>query len=159
MDKQAYCSQYTVLRSWLEADRDNLQRARSALTDIPSPDVREDPVQVSHRNEASYVRLLEEVDRLTAKVRLEEDLLWRLKAEMLPLFSTLPPERASLMGARYISGYPWEIIMEEKNLSKSTALRWHRESLKQLVLPENAVNVAEELERLKAGQDRDVVSV
>ena len=148
MDKQAYCSQYTVLRSWLEADRDNLQRARSALTDIPSPDVREDPVQVSHRNEASYVRLLEEVDRLTAKVRLEEDLLWRLKAEMLPLFSTLPPERASLMGARYISGYPWEIIMEEKNLSKSTALRWHRESLKQLVLPENAVNVADELERL-----------
>ena len=156
MDKQAYCSQYTVLRSWLEADRDNLQRARSALTDIPSPDVREDPVQVSRRNEASYVRLLEEVDRLTAKVRLEEDLLWRLKAEMLPLFSTLPPERASLMGARYISGYPWEIIMEEKNLSKSTALRWHRESLKQLVLPENAVNVAEELERLKAGQgERD----
>lgn len=152
MDKQAYCSQYTVLRSWLEADRDNLQRARSALTDIPSPDVREDPVQVSHRNEASYVRLLEEVDRLSAKVRLEEDLLWRLKAEMLPLFSALPPERASLMGARYISGYPWEIIMEEKNLSKSTALRWHRESLKQLVLPENAVNVAEELERLKAGQ-------
>ena len=141
-----------MLRSWLEADRDNLQRARSALTDIPSSDVREDPVQVSHRNEASYVRLLEEVDRLTAKVRLEEDLLWRLKAEMLPLFSTLPPERASLMGARYISGYPWEIIMEEKNLSKSTALRWHRESLKQLVLPENAVNVAEELERLKAGQ-------
>ena len=152
MDKQAYCSQYTVLRSWLEADRDNLQRARSALTDIPSPDVREDPVQVSRRNEASYVRLLEEVDRLTAKVRLEEDLLWRLKAEMLPLFSTLPPERASLMGARYISGYPWEIIMEEKNLSKSTALRWHRESLKQLVLPENAVNVTEELERLKVGQ-------
>lgn len=152
MDKQSYCSQYTVLRSWLEADRDNLQRARSALTDIPSPDVREDPVQVSHRNEASYVRLLEEVDRLSAKVRLEEDLLWRLKAEMLPLFSTLPPERASLMGARYISGYPWEIIMEEKNLSKSTALRWHRESLKQLVLPEDAVNVAEELERLKTGQ-------
>ena len=149
MNTQAYLLQYHRLKSWLAEDRNALERLKVSMTDTASPIVSEDPVQVSPRAEASYVRILEKIEYLSAKIRLEEDLLWDLKAQMLQVFDMLSPQKNDLMIARYISGMKWEDIFMEKHLTKPTALRWHREILAEIALPRNAVNIDLELEKLK----------
>ena len=149
MNTQSYLLQYHRLKSWLAEDRNALERLKASMTDTVAPTVSKDPVQVSPRNEASYVRILEKIEYLSAKIRLEEDLLWDLKAQMLQMFDILPPQKNDLMIARYISGMKWEDIFGEKHLTKPTALRWHREILSQITLPRDAVNIDLELEKLK----------
>lgn len=149
MNTQSYLLQYPRLKSWLAEDRNALERLKASMTDTATSTVRADPVQISPRSEASYVRILEKIDYLSAKIRLEEDLLWDLKAQMLQMFDILPPQKNDLMIARYISGLKWEDIFNEKHLTKPTALRWHREILSQITLPQDAVNIDLELEKLK----------
>lgn len=145
MDKQAWFMQYSQLKQQLEDDRMSLSRLSASLTDTSAPEIRENPVQVSPDDEAPFARILTEIDRLKAKVQLEERLLAKLRAQIVVLISTLHPSRYDLMLARYISCLKWEDICKEKLLTKPTAMRWHREILDSLTLPDDAVNVRESL--------------
>lgn len=145
MDKKTYFAQYSQLKSWLINDEHVLESLQTSMTDARASEIRDDPVQFSHTGDAPYVIILEKIERLKAKILLEKDLLWRLKAEMIQLFASLTPERYDLMVSRYIACLKWDQIYEEKHLSKSAALCWHRESLRSLVLPENAVDIYTEL--------------
>ena len=149
MDKQAYLLQYRQLRQMIENDRKAISRLRAAMTDTSAPEVRNDSVQVSPDEEASFARLLEEIDFREARIRLEKSLIEKLRAQIISLISSLPSDKYDLMLARYISCLKWTDIMEDKYLTKPTALRWHREILDSLTLPDDAVNVAEELNNLK----------
>ena len=152
MDKKTYFAQYGHLKSWLSNDEHVLESLQASMTDAHAPEIRDDPVQLSPTADAPYVIILEKIERLKAKILLEKDLLWRLKAEMIQLFASLPPERYDLMVSRYIACLKWDQIYEEKHLSKSAALCWHRESLRSLFLPENAVDIYTELAGLDSGE-------
>lgn len=149
MDKQAYLMQYGQLKRMIGNDRKAISRLKASMTDTSAPEIRDNPVQVSPDEEASFARLLEEIDRLEARVKLEKKLLSTLRAQILVLIGSLPSDKYDLMVARYISCMKWTEIMEEKYLTKPTVLRWHREILDSLTLPEDAVNIAEELNNLK----------
>ncbi len=149
MDKQAYLMQYGQLRQMIWDDRKAISRLMASMTDTSAPEIRDNPVQVSPDEEASFARLLEEIDRLEARVALEKKLLVTLKAQILVMIGSLPSSKYDLMLARYISCMKWTEIMEEKYLTKPTVLRWHREILSSLTLPDDAVNVEEELNNLK----------
>ena len=149
MDKKDYLEQYSQLKQMIENDQKAISRLRASMTDISAPEIGDTPVQVSPDEEASFARLLEEIDRLEARVALEKKLLVTLKAQILVMISSLPPFKYDLMLARYISCMKWTEIIKEKYTTKPTVLRWLREILDSLTLPDDAINVAEELNNLK----------
>ena len=142
-------AQYGWLTLQLKDDRDFWEKLKAAMADPHAPEIREDSVRVSPAGEAPYVRDVEMLEQLAQKIRLEEELLSRLKAEMIKLFTSLPSRKRNFLLFRYISGMKWEEICLDLDIARPTAMLWHRECLAGIVLPENAVDVAAELTKLE----------
>jgi hypothetical protein len=97
-------------------------------------------------------RDLERLYYLRAKIYLERDLLIRLKTEILELAKPLNPKEYALITMRYIRCEKWDNIIETMHAKRATVFRLNQALLQRLVLPENALNVKEELERFDEQQ-------
>ena len=114
------------------------------MTDTSAPAFTSDLVKSSPSAEASYARIMDQLEALEEKIHWEEELLLRLKAEMLDLIAPLEEDKYSLMMLRYFQGKKWEEIMDILHLSRATVFRFHKEALSGLSLPKNYTNINEE---------------
>ena len=151
MTVENYLSQYGTLKSWLSSDQVSLKVLRSSMADIHAPDIASDSVQVSPSAEASYVAIMEKQESLEDKIRFEEDLLLRLKAEILRMMDPLDSDEYELLMLRYIRGLKWDLIFSHLHACRAAVFRWHQNLMKRLTLPENAIDIREEIKRHKPG--------
>ena len=144
MTKQDYLSQFGHLQSWIRNDRDSLKIMQAAIADIHMPEIHPDHVQVSPSGEAPYARTLESIEKLKARVAFEDELLLRLRAEILEITEVLDPLEKNLILNRYICCRPWDRIISDSRMNRATIFRWHKQALENLVLPENAIDISAE---------------
>ena len=154
MTVEEYLSQYGELKSRFNFDKAFFLSLKAALTDADAPEIIDDPVQTSPSKDAPYTRDLEKLYYLRDKIKLERDLLIRLKAEILELVKPLNPKECTLITMRYIRGAKWDSIIETMKAKRASVFRLHQDLLRRLVLPENAVNIKEELERFDEQQSQ-----
>jgi len=145
LNAQEYLSQYRRLREIKKYDTGMLSTLRLSVANTPAPKIKSDPVQVSPSGEAPYVRILERIEHLEKKVELEQQLLDRLRNEIMQAADKLDPREALLVSLRYIICKKWENIMKTLNVSRATVFRWHDEALAKLKLPEHPINIDKEL--------------
>ena len=152
MTVEEYLSQYGELKSRFTFDRASFAALKATLTDADAPEIMDDPVQTSPSKEAPYARDLERLYYLRAKIYLEKELLIRLKTEILELAKPLNPKEYALITMRYLSCDKWDKIIRTMQANRATVFRLHQALLQRLVLPENAINVEEELQRFEEQQ-------
>ena len=152
MTVEEYLSQYGDLKSRFNFDRASFAALKATLTDADAPEIMDDPVQTSPSKEAPYARDLERLYYLRARIYLERELLIRLKTEILELAKPLNPKEYALITMRYIRCEKWDNIIEAMHAKRATVFRLNQALLQRLVLPENALNVKEELERFDEQQ-------
>ncbi|MBR0514761.1 MAG: hypothetical protein IJK06_11010 [Clostridia bacterium] len=145
MTAESYFSQYRCLQSWLESDRQTLKALRASIGDVHAPEIHTDRVQVSPCGSAPYIRTLEILEHLEHKVDLEQQLLDKLKAQMVTLASSLDPQEQQLLILRYIACQKWEAIIDSLFASRATVFRWHKEIMARITLPEDAIDIRKEL--------------
>ena len=75
-----------------------------------------------------------------------------LKTEILELAKPLKSKEYALITLRYIRCEKWDKIIKTMQAKRATVFRLHQVLLQRLILPENAVNVKEELERFDEQQ-------
>ena len=64
----------------------------------------------------------------------------------------LNPKEYALITMRYLSCDKWDKIIKTMHANRATVFRLHQALLQRLVLPENAINVEEELQRFEEQQ-------
>ena len=152
MTVEEYLSQYGDLKSRFNFDRASFTALKETLTDADAPELINDPVQTSPSKEAPYTKDLERLYYLNAKLHFERDLLIHLKTEILELAKPLKSKEYALITLRYIRCEKWDNIIKAMHAKRATVFRLNQALLQRLVLPENALNVKEELERFDEQQ-------
>ena len=149
MNIQEYLSQYRRLREMIKYDTGTLKVLRLSTANTPAPKIESDPVQTSPSGQAPYVRIMERIEWLEEKVSLEEQLLNRLRDEIMQMTDILDSREAYLISLRYILCNKWNTAISNLHTSRATAFRWHDEILAKLQLPEHPINIDEELAKLE----------
>ena len=96
----------------------------------------------NHPTEASFVRTLEKVWKLEAKINTEIDKLVDLKEQIRSVIDEVTdPNERMVLCYRYIHNMTWEQIGIILHADSRTMRRWHEKALLHVTLPENLITI------------------
>ena len=96
-------------------------------------------------SEAPYVRMLERIETLQEKLKWENELYDRLRAQVEEAIEGLPQEKMRLVLLyHYLEGKSFLQVGDLLYMDKGTAHRWASRALDALVLPENPIDIFSE---------------
>ena len=157
MDALAYLTQHKDLTLMISKDLDRVDALRSSLKSIPSPSVCPDPVQVSPRVEALYAERLVEIDELEAMIRIKEDLAARLESQIKAALNQMRLSRvknaqdlADLLLYYFILHKEWDDVRFFLHIGQATVFRWRILALAAFPLPDDPIDIYQELSQLNA---------
>ena len=152
MNAEMFLTQHEELDHRIRRDTALLDHLRESLTSLPSSSVPADRVKSSHPENAAYVERLTEIDRKEKDLRREVELMVRLTGQInrsLERMRCLPHKKAvdyaELLRCRFIMNLTWESAALSLDVSRSSVYNWRKSALKMFPMPENPINILEEL--------------
>lgn len=141
MTAKEYLKQAYRIGHRINSDIAELGRLREMSTSISSPNLGE-KVQTSHCGDAPFMKCLERIYDLEARINDEIDLFVDLKNEIRSVIDTVPnTDERMVLRYRYIHNFTWEQIGDELSADSRTVRRWHGQALQHVVLPENPIKI------------------
>lgn len=141
MTAKEYLKQAYRIDHRINSDIAELGRLREMSTSISSPNLGE-KVQASHCGDAPFMKCLERIYDLEARINDEIDLFVDLKNEIRSVIDTVPnTDERMVLRYRYIHNFTWEQIGDELSADSRTVRRWHGQALQHVVLPENPIKI------------------
>ena len=141
MTAKEYLKQAYRIDHRINSDIAELGRLREMSTSISSPNLG-DKVQISHSGDAPFMKCLERIYDLEARINDEIDLFVDLKNEIRSVIDTVPnTDERMVLRYRYIHNFTWEQISDELSADSRTVRRWHGQALQHVVLPENPIKI------------------
>lgn len=156
MNAEQYLYQRRKLEKQMDLNRNCLRKMKDSLYNLRSS-FQVDSVRSAVKEDAVYVRRLEEVDRLERMLLWQKDLLGRLEKQMGEAFDRMywmhevnADHYAVFLKYRFLMNLPWEEAGVGFGISRATVYRWRKEALALFPMPEDPIDVEKELEFLKA---------
>lgn len=141
MTAKEYLKQAYRIDHRINSDIAELGRLREMSTSISSPNLG-DKVQISHSGDAPFMKCLERIYDLEARINDEIYLFVDLKNEIRSVIDTVPnTDERMVLRYRYIHNFTWEQIGDELSADSRTVRRWHGQALQHVVLPENPIKI------------------
>lgn len=157
MDTLVYLTQHKDLTLMISKDLDRLENLRQSLRNIPSSAVCSDPVQASPRVDAQYAERLVEIDELEAMVRKKEELAARLESQIKAALNRMrlshiknARDFADLLQYYFILHKEWEDVRLSLHIGQATVFRWRISALAAFPLPDDPIDIYQELSQLDA---------
>lgn len=142
MEIKEYLKQAYLLDKRIQHYLEDIKRLRLMATSVSSPRYDIDRVQTSKNTEAPFVKSLNKIMDLEAKINEKLILFIRLKEQILDMISKLESvDEQLLLTYRYLNNMTWDEIAKELHASRATVLRWHRNALVKLKMPENPIDI------------------
>ena len=142
MTMKEYLDQGPLLEQRIQYHTRRLEELRAAIYTITSSRLQADRVQISRNRDPGFVRALEGIEQMEARIAGEISLTEELKEQMGHMFhQLLRVEYQQMMIYRYLDGMRWEEISNLLHTSLSTLTRWHRTALSILQLPEHPISI------------------
>lgn len=139
MTAKEYLRQAYRLDQRINSDIRELERLRIMSTSVSSPLLGE-RVQTTRATDAPFVRVLDKIMEMEAKINAEIDLFVDLKDEIRTVINRVPDtDKRMVLRYRYIHGFTWERIGVELNADARTIRRWHGNALQHVVVPEEPI--------------------
>ena len=149
MTVKDYLDQHKFLCDRIRKDEESLRFLCPAVSDPRAPQLTLDHVQISPAGDAPFVANLEYIAGVKEKLASEKSVLRRLTEEIQAVFSVLDPYAYMQMTQRYLYHMPWDEIIGETKSCRASVFNWHKKALSLCTLPDNPVNIYEELPWLK----------
>ena len=141
MTNKEYLRQAYRLDQKINSDIEEVARLREMASSISSPALG-DKVQTSRNGDAPFVRSIEKILMLEAKINREIDTLVDLKEQMREVIAAVPDtDERMVLRYRYIHNLTWEQIGNELNADARTIRRWHGSALLHVVLPAEPIKI------------------
>ena len=142
MTVQEYLSQAYKLDQRINTHIEELRELREMTVGLSSPSLG-DKVQSSPEGNASFVKRIERLIRMEAKINAEIDLLVELKEQIQSVILEVGnPEEYMILRYRYLEGLSWEKIGRKMCMADSTVYRRHKNAIQHVQLPENPIFLA-----------------
>lgn len=140
MEIKEYLKQAYLLDKRIQHYLEDIKRLRLMATSVSSPRYDIDRVQTSKNTEAPFVKSLNKIMDLEAKINEKLILFISLKEQILDMISKLESvDEQLLLTYRYLNNMTWDEIAKELHASRATVLRWHGNALVKLKMPENPI--------------------
>lgn len=147
MNAKEFLSQAYRLDQIINSDLRESARLRSMLYSISSPGF-EEHIRGSAPTEAPFVRTVEKLMALEETVNNEIDTLIELKEQIKSTINSVGDTNGqTVLRLRFLDDFTWEQIAAEMFVDTSTVRRWHDRALKEIVLPENPINIYEKRQK------------
>lgn len=142
MEIKEYLKQAYLLDKRIQHYLEDIKRLRLMATSVSSPRYDIDRVQTSKNTEAPFVKSLNKIMDLEAKINEKLILFISLKEQILDMISKLESvDEQLLLTYRYLNNMTWDEIAKELHASRATVLRWHGKALVKLKMPENPIDI------------------
>lgn len=139
MTKEEYLSQAAVLGRQIAKLEMNIGFYREAACSTASSLNDEPRVSKSRSLDAPFTKMVHKVLELEEKVEKLKEQRDKLQAEILVVIEALDNEDyKALLILRYLQDLEWGIVCAKLSIAKTTAMRWHREAMKIINIPEGA---------------------
>ena len=137
MTKEEYLSQAAVLGRQIAKLEMNIGFYREAACSTASSSNDEPRVSRSRSTDAPFTKMVHKVIELESKVAELKEKKDKLQAEILVVIEALDNEDyKALLILRYLQDLEWGMVCAKLSIAKTTAMRWHREALKDINIPE-----------------------
>lgn len=137
MTKEEYLSQAAVLGRQIAKLETNIGFYRE-LSCSPSSSSNDEPrVSRSRSTDAPCTKMVHKVLELEEKVEKLKEQRDNLQAEITSVIEELSNEDyKALLILRYLQDLEWGMVCAKLSIAKTTAMRWHREAISKIVVPE-----------------------
>ena len=137
MTKEEYLSQAAVLGRQIAKLEMNIGFYREAACSTASSSNDEPRVSRTRSTEAPFTKMVHKVLELEEKVDKLKEQRVALQAEITAVIEKLSNEDyKALLILRYLQDLDWGVVCAKLSIAKTTAMRWHREALKDINIPE-----------------------
>ena len=137
MTKEEYLSQAAVLGRQIAKLEMNIGFYREAACSTASSSNDEPRVSRTRSTEAPFTKMVHKVLELEEKVDKLKEQCEKLQTEIMGAIENLANEDyKSLLILRYLQDLEWGLICEKLCISKRTAMRWHKDALDEIRIPE-----------------------
>jgi hypothetical protein len=149
MTVKEYLDQHKLLCDRIQKDEESLNFLCPVVSDPHTPQLTPDHVQFSPTGDAPFVANLEYIAGVKEKIASEKAILRRLTDEIQVMFSVLDPYAYMQMTQRYLYHMSWDEIIGSTKSCRASVFNWHKKALSLCTLPDNPVNIFEELPWLR----------
>lgn len=130
-------SQAAVLGRQIAKLEMNIGFYREAACSTASSSNDEPRVSRTRSTEAPFTKMVHKVLELEEKVDKLKEQRDALQAEITAVIEKLSNEDyKALLILRYLQDLDWGVVCAKLSIAKTTAMRWHREALKDINIPE-----------------------
>ena len=141
MTVKEYLGQAYLLDQRIRSHILECEELRQMAESISSPGF-EEHFNASRNTDAPYIRTLDKLWEMEAKVLCEQERLIDLKAQIREIIDRVDKsEQQAVLRFRYIHNYSWPMIADELGVDRGTVQRWHNKAVTKIILPENAINL------------------
>lgn len=136
MTKEEYLSQAAVLGRQIAKLEMNIGFYREAACSTASSSNDEPRVSKSRSTDAPFTKMVHKVIELEERVEELKEKRDKLQAEIMGVIEALYNEdHKSLLILRYLQDLEWGMVCAKLSIAKTTAMRWHREAIKEIKIP------------------------
>lgn len=137
MTKEEYLSQAAVLGRQIAKLELNIGFYGEAACSTASSSNDEPRVSRSRSTDAPFTKMVHKVLELEEKVEKLKEQRDNLQAEITSVIEELSNEDyKALLILRYLQDLEWGMVCAKLSIAKTTAMRWHREAISKIVVPE-----------------------
>ncbi|WP_026499310.1 DUF1492 domain-containing protein [Butyrivibrio sp. WCD2001] len=141
MTPKDYLHQAYRLDQKISSDLEEVAALHEMTSSVTTPQLSE-RVQTSKKNDAAFVRTMEQIIELEERINREIELLMKLKREIRDIISSVKDtDERMVLKYRYVHNYTWEQIGTELNADARTVRRWHGNALQHVILPDNPITI------------------
>ena len=149
MEVTEYLNQAYWLEHMIQCREEDINQLREMSIGISAVQYAENLYQSENTN-ARFVRLLHKIDEYKLRLLDELELLVKLKNQISEAIKTVPSLRGqAVLQCRHVQSESWETIADRFAVSRSSVIRWYKEAVEEVVMPENPINVYEILQKNK----------
>lgn len=139
MNAREYLRQAYRLDQRISSDVQEVRRLRVMAESIGSPSFGE-RVQTSHNGDAPFIRSIERIMVMEAKIDQEIDMYVDLKEQIRGVIAKVEnTDEQMVLRYRYLHNDTWEKIGEILKADSRTVRRWHDEALKHVKVPDEPI--------------------
>ena len=140
MTVKEYLRQAYRLDNRIHSDLAEMDNLREMAGSVGSPGFDERPNNPNRPTEAPFVKCLEKMWDLEAKINKETGKLVSLKTQIREVIAGVTDiDEQMVLRYRYIHNMSWEQIGNELYVDERTVRRWHGQALLHVKMPENPI--------------------
>lgn len=137
MTKEEYLSRAAMLGRQIAKLETNIGFYRELSCSPSSSSQTEERVSKSRSTDAPFTKMVHKVIELEEKVEALKEKRDQLQSEIMAVIETLDDEDyKSLLILRYLQDLEWGMVCAKLSIAKTTAMRWHREAIRKIQVPE-----------------------